>query len=261
MKRIKTALVVATLTTTLAFINTPAASAVDRGPLDPNSYKVSDVIVGKNSQLCANRSMFMKGNLLKTKTPSYSDVEIAVMVYGPRGEYVGQEPIWFDNPRVNKKMKSFGAKTTFMTCAHGHGYGRYTVGDAKLRYSIHGRKSFDARDISRSYYYVRGAAKTGLKATRKGKYVTLSMSASRYSLRQGQDEVGYPHASGRFKPYNAKAVKFQVKSGSTWKTLKTLDLKNGKASIKVKQTAKRQYRIMLNKTPTTTGTTSKVVKK
>lgn len=261
MKKLRSALVAIALTSSLAFLNASPALAADIGPLDPNSFKVSDVVVGKHSHLCANRSMTMKGKLQKSSTPSYSDVEIAVMVYGPTGDYVGQEPIWFDNPAVNKKLKTFSAKSTFMTCAHGHGYGRYTVGDAQLRYTARGHKSFNARDISRSHYYVRGAAKSGLKATRKGKHVTLTASASRYTLHQGRDELGYPHASGSFKPYSAKKVNFQVKSGNKWKTLKTVNFKNGKGSIKVKQSAKKQYRVTFAKTSTTTAGISKTVKK
>ena len=261
MKKFRSALVAIALTSSLAFTNASPALAADIGPLDPNSYKVADVVIGKSSQLCANRSMTINGRLQKSSTPSSSGVEIAVLVYGPRGDYVGQEPVWFDNPAVNTKLKTFSAKSTFMTCAHGHGYGRYTVGDAQLRYTPHGHKSFTARDISRSHYYVRGAAKSGLQATRKGKYVTLNASASRYALHQGRDELGYSHASGSFKPYSAKKASFQVKSGNKWKTLKTVNFKNGKGSIKVKQSVKKQYRVTFAKTSTTTASISKTVKK
>lgn len=273
MKKLLTVAAAITLTVPLAFINTAPAQALDDRLLDPTSYKVADVVVGKKSQLCVNRSLTIKGKVRDQPSwTGYSDVDMAISVYGPTEDYVGQEPIWISNPPINKKTQTFNVKSNFYTCVHGHGYGRYTVGDASLRYGLNGDSNlryspdwalFEVNDISRSYYYVRGAAKSTLKATRKGKYITLSASASRYALSQTLDEygMGWETASGKFKPYNAKKAKIQVKSGSTWKTLKTVNLKNGKANIKFKKSTKQQYRMAFAQTSTTTGATSSTVKK
>lgn len=45
------------------------------------------------------------------------------------------------------------------------------------------------------------------------------------------------------------------------KPLKTVNFKNGKGSIKVKQSAEKQYRVTFAKTSSTTASISKTVKK
>ena len=52
-----------------------------------------------------------------------------------------------------------------------------------------------------------------------------------------------------------------MKSGSKWKTLKTVKLKNGKASVTVKQSKKKTYRLYIPKASWATSTTSKSVSK
>jgi hypothetical protein len=56
-------------------------------------------------------------------------------------------------------------------------------------------------------------------------------------------------------------VKFQVKSGSKWKTLKTVTAKKGKAVYKVKSKSKKHYRVSFSQVSWATGATSKSVKR
>ncbi len=56
-------------------------------------------------------------------------------------------------------------------------------------------------------------------------------------------------------------MKFQVKSGSKWKTLKTASAKKGKATYKVKSKSKKTYRVTFGQVSWATGATSKSVKR
>ena len=62
--------------------------------------------------------------------------------------------------------------------------------------------------------------------------------------------------SEAYPAWNAPTAKIQYKSGSTWKTLKTVKLKNGAASYSYKTKSKRTYRFVIGATSTRFGATS-----
>ena len=104
-------------------------------------------------------------------------------------------------------------------------------------------------DHTKGYFYVRGKSYASLSSKRKGRTVTLTSSTKVY----------HPEHYGKIK-YSPK-VKFQVKSGSKWKTLKTVSAKKGKATYKVKSKSKRYYRVTFSQVSWATSATSKSVKR
>uniref|UniRef100_UPI003B3AF468 hypothetical protein n=1 Tax=Brevibacterium sediminis TaxID=1857024 RepID=UPI003B3AF468 len=104
-------------------------------------------------------------------------------------------------------------------------------------------------DYTKGYFYVRGKTYASLSSKRRGSTVTLTSSTKVY----------HPEHHGKVN-YNPK-VKFQVKSGSKWKTLKTVTAKKGKAVYKVKSKSKKTYRVTFGQVSWATGATSKSVKR
>jgi hypothetical protein len=91
--------------------------------------------------------------------------------------------------------------------------------------------------------------KLGTKAytstKRSGKKVTIKVGAKSYA----PDHNAY-------RAWNASSARIQYKSGSTWKTLKTVKLKKGAASYSYKIKSKRTYRFVIGETSTRFGATS-----
>lgn len=94
-----------------------------------------------------------------------------------------------------------------------------------------------------------GKATASLSTKRSGKTVTLSAKTKRY------DPESYGWVN-----YNPK-VKFQVKKGGQWKTVKTIKAKKGKATYKYKSKGKKSYRVVFDQVSWATGAKSKTVKK
>jgi len=80
---------------------------------------------------------------------------------------------------------------------------------------------------------------------RSGKKVTIKVGAKKWEPK-----------SEAYRTWNAPSAKIQYKSGSTWKTKKTVKLKNGTASYSYKTAAKRTYRFVTDETSTRFGATS-----
>lgn len=132
------------------------------------------------------------------------------------------------------------------------GLGKYTLGPSEVEtdyYNGHKTVWEDFTDHTKGYFYVRGKTYASLSSKRKGSTVTLTSSTKVY----------HPERYGKIK-YNPK-VKFQVKSGSKWKTLKTVTAKKGKATYKVKSKSKKAYRVTFSQVSWATGATSKSVKR
>ncbi len=136
-------------------------------------------------------------------------------------------------------------------CPAFDGLGTYKIGPADISATYKYWDSYfqsyetdyaDYVDRSVKSFYVRGKTKSSLTATRSGKYVTLNAKAQVYSPEKY-----------RYGQYNAKGAKFQVKSGTTWKTLKTVDLSKGAAKLTVLQSSAKTYRLSI---PTATWATS-----
>lgn len=128
------------------------------------------------------------------------------------------------------------------------GLGKYTIGPTDV-YAFTNRDYswFDATDYTTGALYVRAQSRTQLSASRKGSSVRFTAKAQRYN----PDRFDYT-------AYNPKA-KIQVKSGKSWKTVKTVQLKRGSASATVKSKAKRTYRVTFGQISWATGATSKWV--
>ena len=130
-------------------------------------------------------------------------------------------------------------------------YGTYRIGPSSIWADASRGYDYVSRDdFTKGSFSVRAHVKTGLTAKRKGLKVTLTATAKRYSV----DAWGYT-------TYSPKKAKFQVKSGSSWKTLKTVTLKKGKATHTVKSSKAKSYRFVTATTSTSASSTSKTVKK
>ncbi|MGZ1491639.1 hypothetical protein [Brevibacterium sediminis] len=137
-----------------------------------------------------------------------------------------------------------------MVCPDWSGLGKYTLGPSDVYANNKSYSKFVSRtDYTKGSFYVRGKAYASLSSKRGGSTVTLTSSTKVYN----------PEKYGKVN-YNPK-VKFQVKSGSKWKTLKTASAKKGKAVYKVKSKSKRYYRVTFSQVSWATGATSKSVKK
>ena len=75
--------------------------------------------------------------------------------------------------------------------------------------------------------------------------MTLKVSAKSWDVK-----------SESYKAWSAPSAKIQYKSGSTWKTKKTVKLKKGAASYSYKTSSKRTYRFVVGETGTQFGATS-----
>ncbi|WP_166969474.1 hypothetical protein [Brevibacterium atlanticum] len=142
-----------------------------------------------------------------------------------------------------------------MICPSSDGLGKYTLGPSEIRAYYHGGSDYDdydeveRADYTKGSFYVRGKTYASLSSKRSGSTVTLTSTTKVYN----------PEKYGKVS-YNPK-VKFQVKSGSKWKTLKTVAAKKGKATYKVKSKSKKTYRVTFSQVSWATGATSKSVKK
>ena len=146
------------------------------------------------------------------------------------------------------------SKTRVQVCPRFDGLGKYTVGPSNVAvdvwgYNIGGYKSQLYTDWTKGHFYVRAKGKAALKGKRKGNSVTLTASAQRYNPERN-----------KYVAHGAKKARVQVKSGKKWKTVKTVKLKKGKATVKVKTKLKKQYRFVFDQTSATTGATSKTIR-
>lgn len=80
---------------------------------------------------------------------------------------------------------------------------------------------------------------------RKGSKVTVKASATSWDVR-----------SEKYKAWNAGKATVQYQAGSTWKTLKSVKLKNGAASYSYSTKSKRTYRFVVGEDGTHFGATS-----
>lgn len=140
------------------------------------------------------------------------------------------------------------SKTRVQVCPYFDGLGKYTIGPSDVSAS-----SWDNyqsyTDWTKGHFYVRAKGKAALKGKRKWNTVTLTASAQRYN----------PELN-KYVAHGAKKARVQVKSGKKWKTVKTVKLKRGKATVKVKTKHKKQYRFVFDQTSATTGATSKTIR-
>lgn len=206
--------------------------------VDVTGLSVKDVLVGKDSggydDYCRDLMITPKFKLQKgVKEPSVNF-----------NLYRGSRDWAYSNatPGLNRHVEWCPSDSTL---------GKQTVITGEVSAWYRG-DLIERRDTVRSAFYIRTESKAALAAKRTSKKtVKLSISAKNLSI-----------SADAYKPYAAKKVSFQVKSGSKWKTFKTVNLgKKGTASVTVKRTVKANYRVVVPKTDSKAGVTTKTVKK
>lgn len=118
-------------------------------------------------------------------------------------------------------------------------------GNYKTRQTMAYDKHGDKLPVQETKSKVKYGTKAGLTASRKGSNVTLKASA-----------YYYRPSYGEFRAWNASKATLQYKSGSTWVNLKKVSLKSGKATVTVKESKTRSYRLVLGEDSARWGKTS-----
>lgn len=223
IRRVRNATVGLVITGALASGTMPAQAS--ERPIDITGYSVSSFTVADSN--C--RNVIVKAS---TKVKSdYVEADGWIDVTRKGGIITS---LSFDNRKVADRA---------MICPSWDGLGAYKVGPADVwaTYS-YWDSYFNSTDTSYKNYtdrtsktfYVRGKAKSSVTAARRGSKVTLTAKAQVYA----PDRYGYVK-------YNAKNAKFQVKSGTSWKTLKTVKLAKGTAKLTITQSKKKTYRLSI----------------
>jgi hypothetical protein len=226
----RSVLTAAALAVGLALPAVSAAVAADR-PVDVTKFSVSDIVFGQGGckKTTVKMSRSVDGNV------RYVSLDADVTSGGYIKNY-----LFFDEDTSSIRLQM---------CPF-HGLGAYKIGPTEVSGLTDDYESFDYVDNTSKTFYVRGQAKTYLKASRSGSKVTLTATAKYFN----PDAYGYSK-------YSPKKAKFQVKSGSKWKTIKTVNFKSGKASYTLRKSSKATYRITFGKTSKVTGATSSSVRK
>ncbi|HCG56545.1 MULTISPECIES: hypothetical protein [Brevibacterium] len=237
MKFIRRALVSAIAA--VALIVGPAVSAEAAGTsFDVTKLSADNVVVSAWDCKKTNVSM-------KHKKSKVDDWDVETKIYGKHGL-----SDWAD-------FSSYGGSTKdrISICPTSDGLGKYTLGPSEISAYYYGGYDYDEygeverADHTKGSFYVRGKSYASLAAKRSGKTVTLTSKTKVYNPEK-YDKVSY-----------SPKVKFQVKSGSKWKTIKTVTAKKGKATYKVKTTSKKTYRVTFSQVSWATGATSKSAKR
>lgn len=221
-----------------------APAQASNRPIDVTGYSVANLVISNDS---------CKPVLVKAKAKFQKDFNFgdAQAVIARKGDDVANPSFYFDN----KKMTSASDRVDI--CPRDYGLGVYTVGPAEIWAQYLYKENGDTLSNSRSYwdttkksFNVRGKTKSTLTAKRSGKKVTLTAKASFFSPEKD-----------RYAQYNPKNAKLQVKSGKTWKTIKTLKLNKGKAAVTLKDSKKKTYRVTVPTASWAVATTTKAVTK
>ena len=210
-------------------------------PIDITGYKVSDVTVADSN--CRNLAITATTKVKSDFVDSWGSVDVT-----RNGGLV--DSLWFEGRKISDRA---------MICPSFSGLGVYKVGPADINAEYEYYDSYfgeydtgysDYTDNSSKKFYVRGKTKSTLSAKRSRSTVTLTAKAQFYSP-----------GKYRYAQYNGVGAKIQVKSGKTWKTIKTVNLKKGQAVVKLKDSKKKTYRVTIPKATWATATTSKSVTK
>jgi hypothetical protein len=235
MRNLRTWLCTATAAVVLLVLfigGAPLAQASDR-EVDVTDFKVSDVVFDKDG--CKNMQVTLKGT-------AWEEVDFDYMWLYTDVSRSGYLVDTLSFPEGETEDSAF-------ICSW-NGLGKYKVGPTEVTGYTYDDDRFSFIDQTSKSFYVRGTAKTSISAKRSGSKVTLSAKATYYH----PDSFSY-------RSHSPKGAKFQVKSGSKWKTVKTVSLSKGRASYSFKKSAKARYRVVLPQTSTVTAATSKSVSK
>lgn len=239
LRRVRNAVVTLVAAGALA-LGTVPAQASER-PIDITGYSVSSITVADSNcrNLTVKASTKVKGD--------YEDASAYVDVTRNGGLVTG---VSLENRKITDRA---------FICPSLYGLGAYKVGPADISasysywhpdYEMWWTEYVNYTDRTSKTFNVRGKTKSSVTAKRSGRKVTLTAKAQVYSPEKY-----------RYAQYNAKNAKFQVKSGSKWKTLKTVNLKKGTAKLTVTQSKKKTYRLSIPTASWATSTTSKSVSK
>lgn len=210
-------------------------------PIDITGYKVSDITVSDSN--CRNLTIAASTKVKSDFVDSFGSIDVT-----RNGGLVTM--LWFEGRKITDRA---------MICPSFEGLGTYKVGSADIyaEYEYYDSYFGDYMSDYSSYtdntsksFNVRGKAKSTLTAKRSGSKVTLTANAQVYAPEKY-----------RYVPYNAKGAKLQVKSGKTWKTIKTVNLSKGKAIVSIKQSGKKSYRLHVPTATWAATTTTKSVSK
>lgn len=208
----------------------PAAAAEDQ-PVDVTGFSVPDFVFDRG----ACRKVTVK--VSRSVDSSISQLSLSADV--TRGGYLVNH-VFFDGDSTSTRLQVCPLE----------GLGAYKVGPTDVSAFTDDYEFFNYVDYTTRTFYVRGQAKAYLKASRSGSKVTLTATAKYFN----------PDAY-EYSTYSPKRAKLQVKSGSTWKTIKTVDFKSGKASYTFRKPSKATYRVTFDKTSKVTAATSASVAK
>ncbi len=226
--------------TGLLIVGIVPAQASER-PIDITGYSVSSITVADSN--CHYVSVKASSKVKNDYEDAYASIDVT-----RNGGLV--HSLWFENRKITNRA---------LICPSWDGLGTYKVGPADVSasysywdsyYGFEGTDYVDYTDRTSKSFYVRGKTKSSLTAKRSGGKVTLTAKAQVYSPEKY-----------RYGQYNAKKAKFQVKSGNSWKTLKTVTLKKGTAKLTVKQSKKKTYRLSIPTATWAAATNSKSVSK
>jgi hypothetical protein len=234
MKFLKRALVASVAALALAVGPALSANAASAS-FDVTKLSADNIVVSDWS--CKKTNVYMK-----YKKKNVDDWTVETEIHGRHGY---MDDAYFSDYRTKSQDR-------ISLCPDEGGLGKYSLGPSEISASYDGDYYVDYdehRDYTKGYFYVRGKTYASLSSKRSGSSVTLTSSTKVYN----------PERYGKTS-YNPK-VKFQVKSGSKWKTLKTITAKKGKAVYKVKSKSKRYYRVTFSQVSWATGATSKSVKR
>lgn len=232
MKFIRRALV--SVIATVALVVGPAVSAeAATAKFDVTKLSAKSIVVSNYN--CKNVDVYMSH---KKSNVGYWNVFVDVTHSGGL-----TDSLWYSNDGDKSRTRA-------LICPSLYGLGKYTLGPSDVSgYSWDYYDSVDRTDYTKGSFYVRGKAYASLSTKRSGKTVTLTSKTKVYK----------PEDYGKVN-YNPK-VKFQVKSGSKWKTINTVTAKKGKATYKVKTKSKKTYRVTFSQVSWATGATSKSTKR
>lgn len=237
MKFIRRALVSALIAAGLVVAPAVSAEAASTS-FDVTKLSGGNVVVSDWN--CKFTNIYMKHK--KSKVDDW-DVDTDI-----KGRHGWASSAWFSDYSGTKKDR-------ILICPSSDGLGKYTIGPSEVRaysygiYPSYKYTQIERADRTKGSFYVRGKAYASLSTKRSGKTVTLASKTKVYN----------PEKYGKVN-YNPK-VKFQVKSGSKWKTIKTVTAKKGKATYKVKTKSKKTYRVTFSQSSWATGATSKASKR
>ncbi|TSI15082.1 hypothetical protein [Brevibacterium aurantiacum] len=222
-----------------ALIVGPAVSAEAASTsFDVTKLSGSSLVISNSN--CKSTNVYMKHR--KSRVDDWS---VDTEVHGRHG------------PSTSAYFDSYGStsKDRVQVCPSWDGLGKYTIGPSEVRAYYYGGASYndygevERADYTKGSFYVRGKTYASLSTKRSGKTVTLTSKTKVYNPER------YAKVT-----YNPK-VKFQVKSGSKWKTIKTVQAKKGKATYKTNTKSKKTYRVAFGQVSWATGATSKSVKR